>query len=206
MLELTPVVRNLLILNVLIFVAQGLVPTLVPQGALYAFESPNFQPYQLISYMFLHGGGGHLFSNMLSLFFFGPSLERDVLGAQRFTLFYLLTGVGAAVLYLAINVYELSLIDDPNLLNIMLSIPTLGASGAVFGILAGYGLAFSEREIRLFLIPVPVKVKYAIIFFGLMEFYGGVYRTNTGIAHFAHLGGMAIGFILFKIWRISRFY
>jgi membrane associated rhomboid family serine protease len=206
MLELTPVVRNLLILNVIIFAAQSLVPTLLPQGALYAFGSPYFEPYQLISYMFLHAGGRHLFSNMLSLFFFGPALERDVLGSQRFILFYLLTGIGAAILYLCVNAYEFSLIDDPNLLNLMLSIPTLGASGAVFGVMVGYGLAFSEREMRLFLIPFPVKVKYAILFFGLMEFYAGVYRADTGIAHFAHLGGMVIGFVLFKIWRISRFY
>lgn len=206
---LTPLVRNLLILNVLIFFLQS--NTIIQLFALFPIEGPYFKPHQFISYMFLHAGGGHLFSNMLGLFFFGPILEQMVLGPKRFLIFYFVTGIGAGLLFSAINYYELSQVSkmlSPELaadvLNERLSIPMLGASGAIFGIIAAFGLVFPNMEMMLLFLPIPIKAKYLVTFYALYELYGGIYVTNSGIAHFAHLGGMIFAYLLLKWWKINR--
>ena len=107
MFNITPVVRNLLIINVVIYLLQGLSPMIVNWFALHPILGPSFRPHQFVTYMFLHGGFGHLFSNMLGLFFFGPLLEQQVLGTKRFVIFYFVTGIGAGFLYTAISYFEM---------------------------------------------------------------------------------------------------
>ncbi|MCU0339144.1 MAG: rhomboid family intramembrane serine protease [Spirosomaceae bacterium] len=206
---ITPLVRNLLILNVLIFFLQS--GTIIQLFALFPVESPLFKPHQFISYMFLHANGGHLFSNMLGLFFFGPILEQMVLGQKRFLIFYFVTGIGAGLLFSAINYYELwqmqqSLAPDlaAEVLRERWGVPMLGASGAVFGIIAAFGLIFPNMEMMLLFLPVPIKAKYLVTFYALYELYGGIYVSNSGIAHFAHIGGMIFAYFLLKWWNINR--
>ena len=259
MLNITPVVRNLLILNVVIFILQSLSPQIINWFALYPVTGPDFQPYQFVTYMFLHGGFGHLFSNMLGLIFFAPLLEQHVLGSKRFVTFYFVTGIGAGLLYAGINYYELIQLKHAvdlytqypspeafldfvtrfapefkrnayNFLNDFedkpqniayineslafvkqmytqrLSVPMLGASGAVFGIIAAFGLIFPNMEMMLLFFPVPIKAKYFVSVYALYELYAGVHIRDSGVAHFAHLGGMIFAYILLKMWGVRRMY
>lgn len=141
----------------------------------------NFWPWQLVTYMFLHGGFGHLFFNMLALWMFGMELE-NVWGSKRFLSFYLMCGVGAAIT----NLLVAPLIG--------LSVPTVGASGAVFGVLVAFGMLFPDRPIYIYFL-LPIKAKFFVAGYILLELFYGVTGTSSGIAHFAHLGGAAIGFV-----------
>jgi membrane associated rhomboid family serine protease len=207
MIQISPIVRNLLIVNVIVFILQTMLPQITMLGALYPMESPYFQPYQFVTYLFLHGDWRHLFGNMLSLWMFGSMIEQ-VFGSQRFLSFYFITGIGAGILHTAATAYDLSQIvqigDNAEFYNRMLSIPTLGASGAIFGILAAYGFIFPNRLMQLMFIPVPIKAIYLVILFAVIEFRSGIWGVNTGIAHFAHLGGMVFAMILLKMWQIRR--
>lgn len=185
-----PAVKHLLIINVIFFVAlstSGIGQFLFQYGALWPLGSGLFQPWQLISYMFLHGGFMHIFFNLFALWMFGQSIE-NYWGTKRFTYFYFLTGVGAALLHMVIGGG---------------GAPTIGASGAVYGILLAFGMMFPNREIMLLFPPIPMKAKYFVAIFGVIELISGISRTNTGVAHFAHLGGMLVGFILIKYWGIK---
>lgn len=230
------VVKNLLILNVLAFVAliilggQGI--DLNRLAGLYYWKSAHFEPYQLITHMFMHGGLFHIFFNMFALWMFGSPLEQ-VWGPKRFLTFYLITGLGAAALHLGVLHFQyLNLVADMDTetvrtvinegasvfnqgknysdaqmgqLNLMLNIPTVGASGAVYGILLGFGLLFPNTRLMLLFPPIPIKAKYFVIAYAAIELYLG-FSNNPGdnIAHFAHLGGMLFGFILIKYWQKSR--
>lgn len=185
-----PAVKHLLIINVIFFVAQGtpgLTEFLLQYGALWPLGSGLFYPWQLVSYMFLHGGFMHIFFNLFALWMFGQSIE-NYWGTKRFTYFYFLTGIGAALLHMAIGGG---------------GGPTIGASGAVYGILLAFGMMFPNREIMLLFPPIPMKAKYFVAIFGAIELISGISRTNTGVAHFAHLGGMLVGYILIKYWGIK---
>ncbi len=259
MFNITPIVRNLLILNVVIFLLQDLSPLVINWFALHPIMSPGFRPHQFVTYMFLHGNFGHLFSNMLGLFFFGPLLEQHVLGTKRFIIFYFVTGIGAGFLYTAINYYEMYELkhavdlyvqypspdafldfvtrfapdikrgayeflndfeDQPKNLAYIndsvglvkrlylerMNVPMLGASGAIFGIIAAFGLIFPNMEMMLLFFPIPIKAKYFVTFYALYELYAGVYIKDSGVAHFAHIGGMIFAYILLKLWRIKRMY
>ena len=259
MFNITPTVRNLLILNVLIYFLQSLNPLIENLFALYPVTGPSFKPHQFVTYMFLHGNVGHLFSNMLGLFFFGPLLEQHVLGPKRFVIFYFITGIGAGFLYSAINFYEMyelkqavdlysqypspeafldfltrfapnvkhsaldflnSFEDQPKNISYIndsiafvkstidnrVNIPMLGASGAIFGIIAAFGLIFPNMEMMLLFFPIPIKAKYFVTFYALYELYAGINIQDSGVAHFAHLGGMIFAYILLKIWKIRRMY
>lgn len=230
------VVKNLLILNVLAFLAlmilgnQGL--DLNRIAGLYYWKSPQFEPYQLITHMFMHGGLAHIFFNMFALWMFGSPLEQ-IWGPKRFLTFYLLTGLGAAALHMGVmhfqytslvtdmepKMVQLVLADgfnvlkegqnytDPEMgkLNLLLNIPTVGASGAVYGILLGFGMLFPNTQLMLLFPPIPLKAKYFVIGYAVIELYMGI-SNNPGdnIAHFAHLGGMLFGFMLIKFWQKSR--
>lgn len=198
---------------------------------LFYFGSANFKPYQLITHIFMHGGIAHLFFNMFALFMFGRILEQ-VWGSKRFFIYYFFTGLGAAALHSLVNFIEIksimsnltpeqvALVKSEGVavfemgknyahqgmaaLNIMLNTPTVGASGAVFGLLLAFGMYFPNTELMLMFIPVPIKAKYFVIGYGVIELYLGFTQTNSGIAHFAHLGGMLFGFILIKIWKKQR--
>lgn len=227
-----PVTKNLLIINTLLFLVMAFVPdfegTLIRVLALHYWSSPEFNPIQLVSYMFLHGGLTHLFFNMFSLYMFGRLLER-VWGSKRFLIFYFVCGVGAALVQEAVaglsilyasqdlpagdvnevfnNGYEVfksgMTYSHPKLQMIHQAIftPVLGASGAVFGILLGFAFVFPNMPLYLMFIPVPIKAKWMVIGYAVLEFYFGVSGTMSTVAHFAHLGGMLFGLIILLYWK-----
>lgn len=185
-----PAVKHLVIVNLLCFLAlmtPGIGDYLFHYGALWPIDSPRFEPWQLISYMFLHAGLGHIFFNLFALWIFGQAIE-NFWGTKRFATYYFLTGIGAALIHMWISGG---------------GAPTIGASGAVFGILLAFGMMFPERYILLLIPPIPIKAKYFVAIFGAIELFYGVTGTRTGIAHFAHLGGMVVGFILIKYWGLK---
>lgn len=185
-----PAVKHLLIINALFFLARmtpGMDEFLFRYGALWPLGHPLFEPWQLISYMFLHANIAHIFFNLFALWIFGQAIE-NFWGTKRFTVYYFLTGIGAAILHMFIGGG---------------GAPTVGASGAVFGILLAFGMMFPERYIVLLIPPIPIKAKYFVAIFGAIELVSGVMRPGSGIAHFAHLGGMIVGFILIKYWGLK---
>jgi len=186
-----PAVKHLLIINVLCFIAlttPGIGDYLFRFGALWPIGSPYFEVWQLISYMFLHGGLGHIFFNLFALWIFGQAIE-NYWGTKRFATYYFLTGIGAAVIHMFVGGG---------------GAPTIGASGAVYGILLAFGMMFPDRYIMLLIPPIPIKAKYFVAIFGALELINGVIGTQTGIAHFAHLGGMIVGYILIKSWGMKK--
>jgi membrane associated rhomboid family serine protease len=193
----TPVVRYLLIACVVVFGLQYLLgdvlelyfalwpPARVP-------GDPGFQPWQIISYAFLHGGATHLLFNMFALYMFGPDIER-LLGLRRFLLYYFVCVVGAALAQLLV----LHMIGNP-------PVPTVGASGGIFGLLLAYGMAFPRRKLMLIFPPIPMPAWLFVTLYGLLELYLGLTGSNAGVAHFAHLGGMIGGLALIFYWRSQR--
>jgi membrane associated rhomboid family serine protease len=188
--QLTPIVKNLIIANVLVFVAQFMFGRqgidIESWAALFPYGTPYFKIWQLVTYMFLHGGLMHIFFNMFTLFIFGPILE-NLWGAKRFFNFYIICGIAAGLAHLFIN---------PGF-----SI-AVGASGAIMGIMAAFAYLFPNTELMLMFIPVPIKAKYLIPGFMALDIFGafaGVPGDN--IAHWAHLGGALAGFILVFIWN-----
>lgn len=183
----TPVVLNLIIINALVWFAQLALDSsfqITDRFALYPYGSPLFEPYQLVTHMFTHGGWGHILFNMFALWSFGSLLERSW-GPKRFLIFYLACGLAAGLAHL---VFE--------------NVPAVGASGAIMGLFAAFAYLFPNSELILFPIPFPVKAKYAVAVMAGIDLFGGVAPTYGGnIAHFAHLGGLAMGFILVIIWN-----
>lgn len=210
---LTGVCRHLVLLNVLFFIgsfvllgsesfdSEGQIVSL-GRGQLAAFfpGSPHFQPYQLFTHMFMHAGIGHIFWNMLSLYIFGPSVEATM-GASRFLIYYFICGLGALALHLGILYFQMTSAGfDPMLSNASM----WGASGAIFGLYAAYGALFAEREIMLLFPPIPIKGKYFVLIFGLLELYAGIKGGGSGVAHFAHVGGAVVGMLMILWWYGRR--
>lgn len=235
-LNIPPVTRNLIIINVLLWLVEFIAPsfaehTLYRFCGLHYFESTDFNPIQPITYMFLHDYRSfiHVFFNMFTLFMFGPILER-VWGSRRFLIYYMVCGIGAALVQegvwalswrhdyiagiaklngltydsMAAIVNEAVRTGDAGFLSAMSqmknSLLTVGASGAVFGLLQGFAFVFPNMPLYLFFIPIPIKAKWMVIGYGVIEFFLGVNGGGT-IAHFAHLGGMIFGLILLLIWK-----
>lgn len=215
-----PVTRMLIFLNVVVWVLQQIVPSrlginLTDILGLHYFEADKFEFYQLVSYMFLHSTSsvGHLLSNMFSLWLMGSLIER-YWGETKYILYYLTTGVFAGLVQEAVWYYDFhevtryaeQLVEVPGagtflgreLLNLPL---TVGASGAIFGILLAVGVMFPNMPMFLLFFPVPIKAKYFVLMLGLYELFQGVHATGSSIAHFAHLGGMLGGIILIYLWR-----
>lgn len=209
---LPTVVKNILIINVLIFIAQK-----VSYGvfgypleylfALHYWQSELFKPYQLITSMFMHASIGHIFFNMFALWMFGSILE-NVWGPKRFLIFYIVCGLGAALCFLGVetitfhNLTEGYLAGRVSALEIQrfLYEPVLGASGAIFGLLVAFGVMFPNSLIYLYFF-VPIKAKWFVIGYIALELWMGFQRNpGDNVAHFAHLGGALFGFILMKIW------
>lgn len=186
-----PVVLNLIIINALMLLATELLPVgnrIVGALALFNVESPLFHSYQLVTYMFLHGGFSHLFFNMFALWMFGRTLEYE-LGSQRFLTFYMVCGVGAALIqYLT----ALAFGELPLLL--------VGASGAVMGLLLAFGVMHPNAVIMLLIPPIPMKAKWFVIIYAVIELFLG-WRGVGNVAHFAHVGGMLWGFLLLHWWK-----
>jgi membrane associated rhomboid family serine protease len=195
-----PAVKHLLIINLVVFIASwtpGIGPVLQTFAPLFPIESSQFYPWQFVSYMFMHAGLGHIIFNLFALWMFGQAIE-NFWGTKRFAIYYFLTGIGAGLLHVLIN-------NDPvSTAQGLRYIPTVGASGAVYGILLAFGMMFPERPIMLLFLPIPIKAKYFVAFFGALELYNGVAGTQLGVANFAHLGGMLVGFILIKVWGLKK--
>jgi membrane associated rhomboid family serine protease len=193
---LSGVVRHLVIINVLMYFGTLIImgePRGESLGRLYLAAFMPGSPY-----MFMHGDIGHLAFNMLSLYFFGPMVEM-VWGHKRFLFYYLFCGVGAYFLHMGFQFYEM--MESP-----MAGIggPMLGASGAVFGIFVAFAYLFPNQVISLILPPISIKAKYFVPIMAALEFFYGVHRSASGIAHFAHLGGAVFGFLLILIWYRGR--
>ena len=201
---MSPVIKNLVIINTIMLIATWIIgDTMYEKLALFAFESPFFKPYQLITHMFMHGDFWHLFFNMYTLMIFGTVLER-IWGSKKFLLFYFVTGIGAAlchslVLYLQYDAFvEAGKIAAATA---VLRTPTVGASGAIYGVLLGYGMLFPDNRLQLIFPPVAMKAKWFVIIFGAIELITGLTGMGGNIAHFAHLGGMLFGLIMILIWK-----
>lgn len=261
----TPVVKNLLIINIVLFIATWVTgylmhdpEYLVKLLGLYYWKSQYFQPVQIITHMFMHGGIAHIFFNMFALWMFGSVLEQ-AWGGKRFFIYYIITGLGAATLHLLVNHFQIMhmmsqinefLINKPTaagmsdivhkywpeyydqiqtklihnwssnpdnpiyidqarvflseLVNFRIDIPTVGASGAIFGLLLAFGMLFPNTQLMLLFPPIPIKAKYFVIGYGAIELYLGITQPGSNIAHFAHLGGMLFGFIMIKMWGKNR--
>lgn len=195
-----PVIKYLIIINAVVFAAQSFLDKqffLTGHLALWPVNTPDFKAYQVITHMFAHGSIGHIFFNMFALWTFGKTLE-NVWGAKRFLNFYLLSGIGAAVVHLAVQYFTGGYGF------------AIGASGAVMGVLAGFAYLFPNTELFILFIPFPVKAKWAVIGYVLIDLFGGIANfSDDNIAHFAHLGGALTGFILVLLWNKTnrqRFY
>jgi membrane associated rhomboid family serine protease len=206
----TGVVRHLIIINVLMFIGTYAImrPEVYdPSGEDYAVlgrlylagfmpGSPHFRPFQIATHMFMHGNLGHLFFNMLSLYFFGPMVEM-VWGHKRFLFYYLICGLGAYALHMGVQWWELERMGvDPTTWNGAM----LGASGAIFGILVAFAYLFPNQVISLIFPPISLKAKYFVPIMAVLELVYGVGGVSTNIAHFAHLGGALFGFVLIMYW------
>ena len=186
---ITPFVRILLVANGLIYVAMWQLDwadRIAEWFALWPY--PQVLPWQLVTYGFLHGGFTHLLFNMFALWMFGRRIEA-YWGTKRFVIYYFVCVIGAAL----VNLFVLALQGRPSL--------TLGASGGVFGILLAYGMMFPNNRVVLLIPPIPMKAKWFVILYGVLELSFGVTGIGPSIAHFAHLGGMLFGFLLIQYWR-----
>lgn len=192
MLRLTPVVRNLILINVIVFVLQWMIPNLTNYIALWGFGTGYFKPFQLFTYMFAHGGFGHLFWNMLFLMFSGPILE-EYWGQKKFLLFYMIAGLGAAVFYMIMNL----ILGTDSFSNM------IGASGAVYGVMTAFGIIFANMEMRLLFLPISFKAKYMVLVLGSLAIINSFSPRAEGdnVAHLAHLGGIVVAIIVILYWR-----
>ncbi len=230
-----PITKNLIIINFIVWLAMLILPgkfgvDFERYGALHFFTSPDFNPAQIITYMFMHSTYDftHILFNMFGLFMFGSLLER-VLGGKRFLFYYISCGIGAALIqegvfairyFNAIEQLPSDVVNriaiegaqaihagknfvDPFLanLNSIINVPTVGASGAIFGILLAFAMIFPNMPMYLMFIPIPIKAKWMILGYGIIELSFGLTGINDSVAHFAHLGGMVIGFLLIYYWK-----
>lgn len=229
--NLPVVTKNLIIINFAIWLIMMLLPSATAEkvidfGGLHYFEAPDFNVAQLVTYMFMHStqSFAHILFNMFTLFMFGITLER-VLGSQRFLFYYLSCGIGAALVQEAVwaltwqdilvkAIANAKFVDfetvraafeqaqamgqDIPALNFFV---TIGASGAIYGILLAFGMIFPNRPLYLMFVPIPIKAKYMVIGYGVIEILIGLSNANDGVAHFAHLGGMIFGFLIIWYWK-----
>lgn len=231
--NIPPVTRNLLIINVLVWLICAFMPsfgnTLDRVCGLHYFASPNFYFWQPLTYMFMHAGFEHLFFNMFGVLMFGATIER-VFGSKRYVLFYLTVGIGAALVqegvyavWVANLVNDLpegatlsmvaeegaqllsqgrNWVQDPwSTLNLAVNTPTVGASGALYGVLLAFAMIFPNMPLYIFFIPIPIKAKWMVLGYGVLELFYGVTGLQSGVAHFAHLGGMIVALLLIIYWR-----
>jgi len=226
--EILPtIIKNLIIINALIFFAQWVLGANVESQmfelfALHTWQSPIFKPWQFITYLFLHGSFEHLFFNMFALWTFGSVLE-NLWGPKKFLIFYFTCGLGAALCHMIVLYFEMQpyveqfnslsfaqqehILNDPNFI---LYQPTVGASGAIFGCLAAFGYLFPNALLYMLFIPVPIKAKWVVIGYMAIELFMALKNSaGDSVAHFAHLGGAVFGLALVYFWNKTnrrRFY
>ncbi|MBO6083212.1 MAG: rhomboid family intramembrane serine protease [Bacteroidales bacterium] len=205
--SIPPVTRNLLIINVILFIATLINEDfMVRTFALFYPSSYFFRPWQIVTHMFMHGGYAHIFFNMWSLWMFGSVLEQAI-GSRKFGVYYFISGFGAVALHLFVQHLQAQPLLEANNLQAYYSLintPTLGASGAVYGILIGYAMLYPDSILTLIFPPISLKAKWFILIFAIIELATGVFGTMDGVAHFAHLGGMLVGFLLMLWWKRTR--
>lgn len=208
------VIKNLIIINGLVWLTQITIGqdliSIENLFALHHFSSQFYQPWQYITYMFLHSSESffHILFNMFALWMFGSTLE-NLWGPGRFLIFYLVCGLGAGITQALALTYDISqytaLFDAGKIsveeLYMMANVPTLGASGAVMGIFAAFAYTFPNSQMIILPIPFPIKAKWALLGLAVLDLIGGVSSASTGIAHFAHLGGALVGIIIVMIWN-----
>ena len=210
--NLPTVTRNLLIINVLVFIFTLVIPSATSYLGLHFVLADNFRIWQLLTYMFVHGGFTHIFFNMFALWMFGRVME-NVWGPRKFLYYYLVCGIGAGIMqelaqlgtyyFEGLYAYDhvntgTAIITTGEYLNLW---NTVGASGAVYGILLAFGMTFPNERIFIFPIPVPIKAKWFVIGYAALELFSSISSSMDGIAHLAHLGGMLFGLLLILYWR-----
>ena len=203
-------VKNIIFINILVMIMTSLNQQLmVEKFALFYPTSPFFHWGQPLTHMFMHGGWGHLLFNMYTLFIFGSSLER-VWGPKKFLIFYFVTGLGAAAIHTGVEWIQMqtyitraaegSSAAFAAIHNLKM-IPTVGASGAIYGVLMGYALLYPDAILTLIFPPVSLKARWFVLIFAAIELVAGITGTGAGIAHFAHLGGLIFGYLLIHLWK-----
>ena len=215
MYNMPPVTKNIIIINALFFLDMYVTPRygidLTQMMGLHFFLSSDFKIYQLITYMFMHGNFAHILFNMFAVWMFGRIVE-SAWGSRRFLIYYLICGIGAGLFqeiaqYIDYAASGMSAYDSVNIGTAIIPmdtylnmLTTVGASGAVYGILLAFGLSYPEERLFIIPIPIPIKAKYFVIGYAVIELVSGLSSSNDGVAHFAHLGGMVIGFLLILYW------
>jgi membrane associated rhomboid family serine protease len=205
---LPPVVKNIIIINVVMLLAYYIAAyvlqiDLIEILGLYFPKSEHFKPIQILTHMFMHANLWHLFFNMYALFIFGQVLEK-VWGPKRFLIYYLVCGIGAVIVHESVIAFEYSnLVNNGYLDQVqdLLNTPTVGASGAIFGVLLAFGVLFPNTELMIIFPPIPIKAKYFVMIYGAIELYLAFSQPGSNIAHAAHLGGMLFGYLLIRYWR-----
>ena len=208
--NMPPVVKNLIMANVIVYIITMISGNFMYEHfSLFYFKSPFFKPFQLVTHMFMHGDFAHILFNMYALFIFGSVLER-VWGSQKFLFYYFVTGIGAALIHLGVMALQLrGYMADLNAGDLLaraqiqdiLEIPTVGASGAIYGLLLAYGMLFPNNIMQLIFPPVALKAKWFVLIYGAIELMLGLSGRGGDIAHFAHLGGMIFGYFLIIYWK-----
>lgn len=202
--QIPTVTKNLVAINILMFIATLVNENfMVANFAMFYPASPFFKPWQILTHMFMHGGFWHIFFNMYSLLMFGSILERS-LGTKKYLIFYFVTGLGAAALHTGVEWMQARVFIANAAVDAyqqLLVTPTLGASGAIYGVLIGFAMLYPQARLMLIFPPIPVKAKWLVIIFAAIELFSGINGIQDGVAHFAHLGGMLFGWLLIRWWR-----
>ena len=208
--NLPAAVKNIIMINILVMIMTSLNENfMVEKFALFYPTSPFFHWWQPVTHMFMHGGFWHIFFNMYTLFIFGTILER-VWGTKKFLVFYFITGLGAALVHTGVEwlqmQYWMGQAADGSMaalksIHTLKMTPTVGASGAIYGVLMGYAMLYPDSIMTLIFPPVSLKAKWFVLIFAGIELLTGVTGTGGGIAHFAHLGGLIFGFLLIVYWK-----
>ena len=208
--SIPPVTRNLIIVNVLIFIATLVnVNFMIGTFGLFYPSSHYFHWWQIVTHMFMHGGFWHIFFNMYTLFIFGVVVER-IIGSKKFMVFYFVCGFGAAALHMGVQYLQMQSFlasESQTALQSIVALkstPTVGASGAIYGVLMGYAMLFPQSKMTLLFPPVTLSAKWMVVIFAVIELFTGVVGFTDGVAHFAHLGGMLVGLLLMLWWRRTR--
>ena len=202
--QIPTVTKNLVAINILMFIATLINENfMVTNFAMFYPASPFFKPWQILTHMFMHGGFWHIFFNMYSLLMFGSILERS-LGTKKYLIFYFVTGLGAAALHTGVEWMQARVFIANAAVDAyqqLLVTPTLGASGAIYGVLIGFAMLYPQARLTLIFPPIPMTAKWLVIIFAAIELFSGINGIQDGVAHFAHLGGMLFGWLLIRWWR-----
>lgn len=202
--QIPTVTKNLVAINILMFIATLVNENfMVANFAMFYPASPFFKPWQILTHMFMHGGFWHIFFNMYSLLMFGSILERSF-GTKKYLIFYFVTGLGAAALHTGVEWLQARVFIANGIAQAyqqLLVTPTLGASGAIYGVLIGFAMLYPQARLTLIFPPIPMTAKWLVIIFAAIELFSGINGIQDGVAHFAHLGGMLFGWLLIRWWR-----